>query len=145
MTMEDSMLVITDELREAALKQVQEMKESEISRRTFTTAMRNVVLNEENREFKPLVDDCLSDKIETWTTDEEELQIALDTYMYGVKKLMNPTSKVTADDYAEILTAKVIFLSLDSKNGIKFGRTNAQIMGIAPDGDKFSDDIIIKR
>ena len=145
MTTEDSMLVITDELRKAALKQVQEMKESEISRRIFTTAMRNVVLNEENREFKPLVDDCLSDKIETWTTDEEELQIALDTYMYGVKKLMNPTSKVTADDYAEILTAKVIFLSLDSKNGIKFGRTNEQIMGIAPDGDKFSDDITIKR
>ena len=141
--MEDALLEITRELREAAMAQVADMKENEVSRRWFTTAMRSVVLNEEHVRFKGLVHDLIGEKIDYWQGVEEEFMTAQETYTYGLQQIK--AGRILApDDYAEILVAKIFLVSLEPKVDWRFGR-NVDSIVREDDEPEFADDIIVTR
>ena len=141
--MEDALLEITPELREAAMAQVAEMKENEVSRRWFTTAMRAVVLNEEHVRFKSLVHDLIGEKIDYWQGIEEEFMTAQKTDTSGLQQIKSGRI-LEPEDYAEILVAKIFLVSLEPKVDWRFGR-NVDSIVREDDEPEFADDIIVTR
>lgn len=134
MAKEDALLEITPELLEAARAQAEELKEMDVKRSWFTSAMRRVVLEEHKdckdygydspegrKDLKVLVYDSIGEKIDSWTTPEEEFMAALETYNYGERRL-KAGKKLNAVDYTEVLVAKIILLSLEKRVDQRFGQ-----------------------
>lgn len=67
-----------------------------------------------------MVNDLITEKIDTWTGIEQELLSAYDTYIYSLKKyFFNKNKKMSVEDYVEYLVSKIYTEMQKKKKKVK--------------------------